>query len=224
MEMDLAFSGMSGILIMLFYGLLMLGIGIVTYMKNRNVHSSLDEYYLGGRGLGTMVLFFTFFATQYSGNTVIGYSAEAYRVGYANLVTIPFFIMIILVYLSFAPRMYKLGKTHNIVTPVDWLEMKFKSKAVSILAAILMLYALANFLLEQLVAIGQGVAGLTGGCNIFYRHYDCLWLARRYALCGLYRHNARHRSARWSIHAAYRDDCLLRRRACCGGLHEDLFS
>lgn len=163
MEMELAFSGMSGILIMLFYGLIMLGIGIITYMKNRNVHSSLDEYYLGGRGLGTMVLFFTFFATQYSGNTVIGYSAEAYRVGYANLVTIPFFIMIILVYLSFAPRMYKLGKKHKIVTPVDWLEMKFKSKAVSILAAILMLYALANFLLEQLVAIGQGVAGLTGG-------------------------------------------------------------
>lgn len=163
MDMDLAFSGMSGILIMLFYGLVMLGIGVVTYMKNKKVHSSLDEYYLGGRGLGTMVLFFTFFATQYSGNTVVGYSAEAYRVGYANLVTIPFFIMIILVYLSFAPRMYKLGKKHNIVTPVDWLEMKFKSKRVSILAAIIMLYALGNFLLEQFVAIGQGVSGLTGG-------------------------------------------------------------
>ncbi|WP_271401803.1 sodium:solute symporter family protein [Salinicoccus roseus] len=161
--MELAFSGTSGILIMLFYGIIMLLIGVGTYMRNKNVHSSLEEYYLGGRGLGTMVLFFTFFATQYSGNTVIGYSAEAYRVGYANLVSIPFFIMIILVYLLFAPRMYKLSKKHNIVTPVDWLEMKFKSKAVSILAAIIMLYALGNFLLEQLIAIGQGVAGLTGG-------------------------------------------------------------
>lgn len=97
--MELAFSGTSGILIMLFYGIIMLLIGVGTYMRNKNVHSSLEEYYLGGRGLGTMVLFFTFFATQYSGNTVIGYSAEAYRVGYANLVSIPFFIMIILVYL-----------------------------------------------------------------------------------------------------------------------------
>lgn len=161
--MELAFSGTSGILIMLFYGVIMLLIGVVTFMKNKKVHSSLEEYYLGGRGFGTMVLFFTFFATQYSGNTVIGYSAEAYRVGYANLVTVPFFIMIILVYLVFAPRMYRLSKKYNIVTPVDWLEMKFKSKAVSILAAILMLYALGNFLLEQLIAIGQGVAGLTGG-------------------------------------------------------------
>ena len=161
--MDLAFSGVSGILIMLFYGLLMLAIGIGTFLRNRNVHNSLDEYYLGGRGLGTLVLFFTFFATQYSGNTVIGYSAEAYRVGYANLVTVPFFIMIILVYLIYAPRLYKLSKKHKIVTPVDWIQLRYQSKAVSILAAVLMLYALGNFLLEQLVAIGQGVSGLTGG-------------------------------------------------------------
>ncbi|AKG75012.1 sodium:solute symporter family protein [Salinicoccus halodurans] len=161
--MDLAFSGISGILIMLFYGIIMLLIGIITFLRNKKVHSSLDEYYLGGRSLGTLVLFFTFFATQYSGNTVIGYSAEAYRVGYANLVTVPFFIMIVLVYLLYAPRLYKLSRKHNIVTPVDWLQLRFRSKAVSMLGAIIMLYALGNFLLEQLIAIGQGVAGLTGG-------------------------------------------------------------
>ncbi|WP_411842870.1 sodium:solute symporter family protein [Salinicoccus sp. HZC-1] len=161
--MDLAFSGISGILIMLFYGIIMLSIGVITFLRNKKVHSSLDEYYLGGRSLGTLVLFFTFFATQYSGNTVIGYSAEAYRVGYANLVTVPFFIMIVLVYLLYAPKLYKISKKHNIVTPVDWLQLRFKSKAVSILGAVIMLYALGNFLLEQLIAIGQGVAGLTGG-------------------------------------------------------------
>lgn len=80
--MDLAFSGWSGVVILLAYGLIMLGIGLVTYLKNRNIHQSLDEYYLGGRGLSTMVLFFTFFATQYSGNTVIGYPPSAYRQGF----------------------------------------------------------------------------------------------------------------------------------------------
>ncbi|KKK34960.1 sodium:pantothenate symporter [Salinicoccus sediminis] len=161
--MELAFSGMSGILIMLFYGITMLAIGVTTFLRNKKIHGSLDEYYLGGRSLGTLVLFFTFFATQYSGNTVIGYSAEAYRVGYANLVTVPFFIMIVLVYLLYAPRLYKISRKHNIVTPVDWLQLRFKSKAVSILGAVIMLYALGNFLLEQLIAIGQGVAGLTDG-------------------------------------------------------------
>ncbi|HLR67035.1 MAG TPA: sodium:solute symporter family protein [Virgibacillus sp.] len=161
--MDLAFSGWSGILILVVYGLLMLGVGLFTYLKNRNIHESLDEYYLGGRGLGVMVLFFTFFATQYSGNTVVGYPPSAYRQGFEYLVSVPFFIMIIMAYLLFAPRLYKLGKKYNLITPSQWFEKRFKSKAVTILASLLMLYGLGNYLLEQLIAIGQGVSGLTGG-------------------------------------------------------------
>ncbi|GGF14704.1 sodium:solute symporter [Halobacillus andaensis] len=161
--MELAFSGWSGIVILLVYGLIMLSVGVITFLRNRNIHQSLDEYYLGGRGLGVMVLFFTFFATQYSGNTVVGYPPSAYRLGYEYLVSVPFFIMIIMAYLLFAPRLYSLGKKYNLITPAQWFEKRFKSKGVTILASLLMLYGLGNYLLEQLVAIGQGVDGLTGG-------------------------------------------------------------
>ncbi|WP_085507263.1 sodium:solute symporter family protein [Thalassobacillus devorans] len=161
--MELAFSGWSGILILAMYGLIMLGVGVVTFLRNRHIHQSLDEYYLGGRGLGVMVLFFTFFATQYSGNTVVGYPPSAYRMGYEYLVSVPFFITIIMAYLLFAPRLYRLGKKYRLVTPAQWFEKRYKSKAVTILASLLMLYGLGNYLLEQLVAIGQGVSGLTGG-------------------------------------------------------------
>ncbi|ARS52633.1 sodium:solute symporter family protein [Kushneria konosiri] len=163
MEVELAFSGWSGIFVLVMYGVLMLGVGVFAFLRNRGMRESLDEYYLGGRGLGVMVLFFTFFATQYSGNTVIGYPPTAYRMGYQYLVSVPFFIMIIMVYLFFAPRLYALGRRFSLLTPVDWIELRFRSKKVSVLAAILMLYGLANYLLEQFVAIGQGVSGLTGG-------------------------------------------------------------
>ncbi|MES1929007.1 sodium:pantothenate symporter [Salinisphaera dokdonensis CL-ES53] len=162
-SVELAFGGTSGIVVLLAYGGLMLAVGLITFLRNRNIHESLDEYYLGGRGLGVMVLFFTFFATQYSGNTVVGYPPTAYRIGYQYLVSVPFFIMIIAVYLFFAPRLYALGRRFSLLTPVDWIDIRFKSKAVTILAATLMLYALGNYLLEQFVAIGQGVSGLTGG-------------------------------------------------------------
>lgn len=49
------------------------------------------------------------------------------------------------------------------VTPADWLHLRYQSKGVTIVGTLLMLYGLGNYLLEQLVAIGQGVAGLTGG-------------------------------------------------------------
>ncbi|WP_110670699.1 sodium:solute symporter family protein [Salinicola halophilus] len=163
MNVELAFGGGSGILVLLLYGGLMLAVGLFAYLRNRGVRESLDEYYLGGRGLGVMVLFFTFFATQYSGNTVVGYPPTAYRLGYQYLVSVPFFIMIIMVYLLFAPRLYALGRRFSLLTPVDWIDLRFRSKKVTILAGILMLYGLGNYLLEQFVAIGQGVSGLTGG-------------------------------------------------------------
>src|SRR5699024_7578592 len=58
---------------------------------------------------------------------------------------------------------YKLGKKYKLITPAQWFEKRYKSKAITILASLLMLYGLGNYLLEQLVAIGQGVSGLTGG-------------------------------------------------------------
>jgi SSS family transporter len=160
---NLVFAGWSGVVILLVYGAIMLGIGYYVYRKNKNIHESMDEYYLGGRSLGLLVLFFTLFATQYSGNTIIGYPATAYRMGYGWLVSIPFMILIIAGYLLFAPRLYSLSKKHKFLTPSDWLQIRFNSKAVTIAGTLLMAYGVCNYLLEQLVAIGQGVAGLTGG-------------------------------------------------------------
>jgi len=161
--MDLAFSGTSGIVIMLAYGFIMLAIGIFTYLRNRGIHQSNKEFYLGGGKIGVVVLFFTFFATQYSGNTIVGYAPTAYRLGFMWLQSITFFILIVIGYLLFAPRLYKISKRFNFITPSDFIDKRFQNKNVTILASILMLYGLSNYLLEQIVAIGQGVSGLTGG-------------------------------------------------------------
>src|SRR5699024_12573948 len=93
MDQELAFGGASGILIMLIYGLIMLAIGIITYKRNKQVRDSNEEYYLGGKGLSVMVLFFTFYATQYSGNNIIGYAPEGYRAGFEWLQSITFMVL-----------------------------------------------------------------------------------------------------------------------------------
>src|SRR5690625_1515299 len=148
---------------MLAYGFIMLAIGIFTYLRNRGIHQSNKEFYLGGGKIGVVVLFFTFFATQYSGNTIVGYAPTAYRLGFMWLQSITFFILIVIGYLLFAPRLYKISKRFNFITPSDFIDKRFQNKNVTILASLLMLYGLCNYLLEQIVAIGQGVSGLTGG-------------------------------------------------------------
>ncbi|TLS35608.1 sodium:solute symporter family protein [Pseudalkalibacillus caeni] len=138
---------------------------LIGYLSGRgkDIHNSLSGYYLAGRNLGIIALFFTLYATQYSGNTIVGYTPAAYRTGFSWLQSISFMTIIIGVYLMFAPRLYVIAKRQNFVTPTDWIHYRFKSNAVTILSIFLMLWGLGNYLLEQLVAIGQAVSGLTGG-------------------------------------------------------------
>lgn len=162
MDEQLSFAGADAIIILCLYAAAMILIG---YMSGRGkaVGKSVSDYYLASRNLGIITLFFTLYATQYSGNTVVGYAPQAYREGFSWLQSIPFFTLIIGVYLLFAPRLYAVGKRENFVTPTDWITKRFQSRSVTILAIILMLWGLANYLLEQLVAIGHAVSGLTAG-------------------------------------------------------------
>jgi len=110
-----------------------------------------------------LLLFFTLYATQYSGNTVIGYAPKAYRMGYAWFMSVPYMILVIAGYLLFAPRLHVIAKKFNFVTPADWFDKRFGSNAVTLVATILMVYALGNYLLEQLIAMGHAIAGITAG-------------------------------------------------------------
>ena len=58
---------------------------------------SLADFYLAGRGLGGVVLLFTLYATQYSGNTLVGYPGEAYRVGFPWVMSVGFMLAIVVV-------------------------------------------------------------------------------------------------------------------------------
>jgi solute:Na+ symporter, SSS family len=161
--MNLVFAGMDGILILAFYAIVMLVIGYYSGKGEKNLHDSLSGYFLAGKNLGFTALFFTLYATQYSGNTIVGYAPTAYRTGFSWLQSISFMTIIIGIYLLFAPRLYVISKRHGFVTPTDWLQFRFKSNAVTLLSIFLMLWGLGNYLLEQLVAIGHAVAGMTGG-------------------------------------------------------------
>ncbi len=162
MDAQLAFAGPDAIIILSLYAVAMVAIGYFSG-RGKSLGKSVSEYYLAGRNLGLITLFFTLYATQYSGNTVVGYAPQAYREGFSWLQSIPFFTLIIGIYLLFAPRLYVVGKQRRFVTPTDWISTRFGSTGVTVLAVVLMLWGLANYMLEQLVAIGHAISGLTAG-------------------------------------------------------------
>ncbi len=125
--------------------------------------SSLADFYLAGRNLGPFVLLLTLFATQYSGNSLSGFPGQTYREGVAYYMSVTFMVGIVTGYLLFAPRLFRVARAENLVTPTDFLAVRFGSKALNYLSATIFSVALLNFLLAQLMAIGHAAAGLTDG-------------------------------------------------------------
>ncbi|MEX1000163.1 MAG: hypothetical protein WD000_09465 [Thermodesulfobacteriota bacterium] len=62
----------GGIIFMGIYLSSLILIGLLGRLKRKE--NSLSDFYLAGRGMGFFVLFLTLYATQYSGNTIVGYA------------------------------------------------------------------------------------------------------------------------------------------------------
>jgi len=119
--------------------------------------NTLKDFYLAGSGIGFAVLVFTLYATQYSGNTLFGFTGNAHKNGFGWLVSVHFMTAIIVFYLLFAPWLHRLAKKHSFITPADYLTHRFNCTPLSALASVVMIIAAANYLLAQLIAMGTAV-------------------------------------------------------------------
>ena len=127
-------------------------------MRARKEHS-MQDFYLAGRGIGFLVLLLTLYATQYSGNTLFGFTGRAFKYGFAWGVSIHFMTAIVVFYLLFAPKLHSLARRRDFITPTDYLKDRFQSRKINIIATVIMISALVNFLLAQLKAMGEALSG-----------------------------------------------------------------
>ena len=153
--------GTGGIIFVGLYLFSLIGIGMAGRMARKE--NTLSDFYLAGRGMGVFVLFLTLYATQYSGNTMIGFAGKAYRGGYQSLVMVIFMSSIIGAYFLFAPKLFRLSKKHGFITTGDFIHHRFKNTVLTIIIVIISIFALGNYILTNLKAIGYIVVAATGG-------------------------------------------------------------
>ena len=129
--------------------------------------ASPSDHFLAGRDLGVFVLFLTLYATAYSGNSLLGYPGRAYQAGFSFIMSTGFMMAIIVLFHAIAPRLRPIAAEHGFVTPGDWVRHRFRDDPAGPLLAtaigILMVIALANFLLAQLQAMGTMTSRVTEG-------------------------------------------------------------
>ncbi len=153
--------GPGALIVVGLYVLSLLAVGALAYARRRE--NSLNDFFLGGRTLGLGVLLLTLYATQYSGNTLLGFSGAAYREGFSFLVSVHFMTAIIIAYLIFAPRLYRLSREHGYITPGDYIQHRFGSAWLRGLVTLLMVYALCNFTLAQMKTLGTAFETVSQG-------------------------------------------------------------
>ncbi len=124
--------------------------------------ASLNDFYLAGSSFGFLVLFLTLYATQYSGNSLFGFTGAAYRMGWAWMMSVHFMVAIVVVYLTYAPQLHRLAAAHQFVTPADYLRHRFGDDKLALVGSAVMTVALLNYLLAQLMAMGRALQGLAG--------------------------------------------------------------
>jgi SSS family transporter len=151
----------TGIVFMGVYLVSLILIGVAGRCARKE--NSLADFYLSGRGMGLFVLFLTLYATQYSGNTLIGMAGSAYRQGYVFLVSVIFMMSVIGAYLIYAPKLHHLSKKYGYITVGDFVQHRFGSPVLTVFITIVCIVAVGSYILTNLKAIGYIVEASTGG-------------------------------------------------------------
>ena len=125
MNSQTALLGPGGITFLCIYILSLILIGWLG--KRARKENSLSDFYLAGRGMGLLVLFLTLYATQYSGNTLVGFAGRAYREGYQALVLVTLLSSAVGAFIVYAPKLYRLSKKYNFITPADYICLLYTS-------------------------------------------------------------------------------------------------
>ena len=162
----------------LFFGCYLASLLLLGFLgRKARKEDSMQDFYLAGRGFSFAVLFLTLYATQYSGNTVFGVAGATYRLGFSWLISVHYMMAIIVFYQTFAFKLHTIASNRNFVTPVDFIWDRFQSRGLATLASIVMIVALSNYLLAQLMTMGRAMQGLAGPAGDVAYNYGVVSLA-----------------------------------------------
>ncbi len=154
---------MSGTVIffLVLYYLVVLGIGY--WAMQRGSSKDLEGFLLGGRQVGPITTALTLQSTAMSGYMFLGAGGLGFAQGYWALWYAAGDIGSGLLNLSvIGRRMRKLSQMMGALTAIEYLEKRYPSPAIRLVAGTLTVFLLGFYVLAQLIAGGKGMALVTG--------------------------------------------------------------
>ncbi|MFC7495442.1 MULTISPECIES: monocarboxylate uptake permease MctP [unclassified Nocardioides] len=140
-----------GVFIFLF--LLVTVLGFAAARWRRADLDSLDEWGLGGRGFGTFIAWFLIGGDIYTAYTFIAVPATLYAGSAVGFFAVPYTIVVYPLIFLFLPRLWSVSHRHGYVTPADFVQGRYDSRALALVVALTGILATMPYIALQLVGM-----------------------------------------------------------------------
>ncbi len=148
---------------------IVLSVVLIGFLSGRDkaVRSSVEEWSVGGRRFGGLLVWFLIGADLYTAYTFLGLTSTAYQAGSIAFFAIPYSILAYFIAYFFLPKLWKVANEFKLTTLADYVRQRFDSKLLSSLIAIVGVFMLIPYIDLQLSGIMDTlrVAG-TGYINV----------------------------------------------------------
>ncbi len=150
----------SSIIVLFIYFSLTLFLGL--YFRKRAGTSTL-EFYLAGRDIRGLLLFFTMAATNFSAFTIFGLSGAGYRMGYAFFPIMGFGTgFMALTFIILGKRIHHFADKNNYMTPADFIAHRYASPRLKLLVSGVLVFFTLPYIAIQAVSGGKSLETLSG--------------------------------------------------------------
>jgi len=146
--------------IVLVYLAATLAIGL---LFRRRSSASREEFFLAGRSVRRLLLFFTMAATNFSAFTIFGLSGAGYRIGYGFYPIMGFGTgFMALGFWVIGSRIHTLSRERSYVTPSDFIAHRYGSPGLKRLFSGVMIVFTLPYIAIQAIASGASLNSLVG--------------------------------------------------------------
>ncbi len=143
------------------YLLFTLVVGIIGYRSENNTP---QDYFLANRKIGSIVLFFTLAATNFSAFAFLGFAGSGYRVGISFYPMMAFsgaFVAILFYVIGY--KVWLLGKEKGFITPSELIAERLGSQPLKLIFLAVMVIFTLPYLTLQPIGGGYLLENLTNG-------------------------------------------------------------
>lgn len=158
---------MIPVIVVCIYLVVIAVIGSVAFRQSK---ANTEDFFLAGRGIGSMVFFLSLFATNMTAFTILGSSGQAYRqgIGVYGLMASASCLIIPLSIFFMGTRLWAIGKRFGHQTQVAFFRDRWECDAIGTVIFVLTVTMLVPYMIISIMGGGRVLSDISDGRVVYW--------------------------------------------------------